>query len=141
MVFAAGSFSDDLGIGPTQTAKVNGHGNARQPRGRGGTTTFADRDLIRDFERQWGKRSSCGLQHLAVGIQNEVVFHFSTNFGVASACGDGKFFGRTSVNLDVEVHRDGRRVEGRSEIGGRGRERQAKPRAFRVWSFAAHLQF
>ena len=132
MVLAAGSFADDLRVGPTQTAKVHRQGDARQPGGGRGATALADGNVIRDFERQRSDRPPGGFEHLAVGIQNEVVFELSADFAVAPGGGNGEFFGCTGVNLDIEIHRQRGSVKGRAKIGGRGGQSQAKPGALRV---------
>ena len=52
MMFAAGGLADDLGVGPVETSEVNCEGNACETRRGGGATTFADGDIVGDFEGQ-----------------------------------------------------------------------------------------
>ncbi len=54
--------------------KVHCHGNACQPGGSRGTTSFADGDFVRDAEVQRRDRPTRGLKHLAIRVQDEVVF-------------------------------------------------------------------
>ncbi len=66
------------------------------------------------------------FEHLAVGVQDEVVFELAADFGVAAGGGDGEFVGGAGVELDVEIHGEGGSVEGWAEIGGSGGEREAE---------------
>ena len=62
-----------------------------------------------------------------------MIFELAADFTVASGGDNGKCFCRASVDLDVEIHSERGRIEGGTEIGGRGREGQAegtRPRVF-----------
>ena len=114
VVLPAGGLADDLRIGPPQTPKVYCHGNACQPGGSRRATAFADGDVVRDAEVQRRDLPTSSLKHLAIRVQDEVVFWTSANFPVASAGGDGECLGCAGVELDVEIHGERRSVEGRT---------------------------
>ena len=84
MVLAAGRFSYDPVIAPIQSAVVHCERNTRQTSGRRRTASFADRDFIGDAERQRRDFLAFGLQNLAVGIKNEMVFDLSTELRITA---------------------------------------------------------
>jgi len=142
VVLAAGSFADDLRVGPAQAAEVDCESNARQVGGSGRAAAFADGDVVVDFERQRLEWAGGRLQDFAVGVEDEVVFdaigELAADFAVAAAGGDEEFLGGAGFEFDVEIHGERGRVEGGAEIGGGRGEREAE--AFRVWGFGGHVQ-
>jgi len=138
MVLATGSFADDLGVGPAQAAEVHGEGDASEPGGGRGATTFADRDFIFYAQSEGCGFAARGLQHIAVGVENEVIFELAANFAVAARGGDGEFVGGTSIEMNVEIHGEGGGVERGAEVGGRGREGESE--LFRGCGFRWHSQ-
>ncbi len=90
MVFAAGSFADNLGIGPAQTAEVIGQCDAGETGSGGRTAAFADWDLVLNPKRQRNDLRSCAWRISSVGGEDEVILHVAADFLVASGDSNGK---------------------------------------------------
>jgi hypothetical protein len=60
------------------------------------------------------------LEDIAIGGEDEVILEALADFMVASGRYDGKARGRLSVDGDVEIHRQGSGIKGRTQVGGRG---------------------
>ncbi len=112
MVFAAGSLTDDLRIGPSQMAEVIGQGDASEAGRCGGTAALADGDVILNAKRQRNKVRPVRLEYFAIGGEDEVIFQALANFLVASGSGDGEVASRFGIDFDVEIHRQRRGIEG-----------------------------
>ena len=117
MVFAAGSFPNDLGIGPLQAAEVIGQGDAGEPGGGGRTAAFADRDLVVNSKRQGNDLLTLRQEDVGVGFENKVILEVAADFLVASGDSNGEGGGWAGLDRDVKIHRQGSGVEGRPQIG------------------------
>src|SRR5579864_76919 len=104
MMFADGSLADDLCIGPAETAKVNCHGDAGQSGCGRRSTTFADRNLVRDAELERNHLSAGRLEDLAIRVENQMVFNVSADFFVATGSDDGKLVAGIGYDFDIEIH-------------------------------------
>ena len=122
-MLAARGLTDDLRISPAEPAEMHSHRDASQTRSRRGTAAFADRNIVGDVEPQWYQRPARGRQHFAISVEDKVVLELATDFTTAAGGGNGKLLSWTGINPDVEIHRQRGGVKGRTEIGGRRRQR------------------
>ena len=88
MVLAPGSFADDLRLAPAKTAEMISQGNAGQAGGCGRATSFADRDLVLDPQRQRSYFPSLGAKYFPVSIEDEMILESFADFAVSAARGD-----------------------------------------------------
>ena len=138
MMFSAGSFPDNLRVRPAQASEVDGKGDASEPRGGRRSATFADGNVVGDFERQRGDWAGGNFEDFAVGVEDEMIFDLAADFPVATGSGDGEFLRGAGFELDVKIHGERGGVEGRAEIGGRGGKGEAERRASRIFGFHRH---
>ena len=111
MMLTARGFADDLGVGPAQSAEVNGECDAPYPGCRGRSASFANGYLVANAQRQWNDFPCRALQHFAIGIDDEVIFKSLADNAVPAGGLDRKVRGGTSLQFEVKVHRERSRVE------------------------------
>src|SRR5271156_3556254 len=122
MVLAPRCLVHDSVIAPAQATEAYCQGDPSQPRSRGRSTSFADRNLVVNAERHGLHRLSFLLQHLAVSSQNKIVFDLSADLTVTTSRRNREFICGTRAYL--KKHREGQcgGVERRTKIRGSRRK-------------------
>ena len=126
MALTTAGLCDEVGVRELEAAEVAGQSYTRQQRGGAGAAPHAQRNLVMDRQVQRNDGSPGTVQHIGVGIHDEVVLEHSAEFGVATRSGDRK--GRSGVGLDGEVHGDSEThsIKAGAEVGGGRGQRQAQ---------------
>jgi len=136
MVLAAGSLADDPGVSPVEASEMIGERDAGKSGGGGRTATFSDGDIVPDLQGEGRDFARVAVEDFAVGVEDEMVFDCTADGFVAALGGDGEIGGGTRVNCDAEIHGESSGVEGGSQVGGRGGEREMERlRYFPSWHF------
>ncbi len=102
MTLAAAGLGDKLGSGKTQAAEVAREHYAREQRCRARSAAHAQRNLIVQRELQRHDGGPGMREHVAVGVEDEIVIEHRTEFRIAARSGDGE--GWCGVRFDGEVH-------------------------------------
>jgi hypothetical protein len=84
MTFPTRGFSHDLAVGPAKIPKVISKGNACKSRCGGRAAALANRDIVRNLQRKEGCFFASAFEHLAIGIQDEMIFDLAANLRVAA---------------------------------------------------------
>jgi hypothetical protein len=116
MVLAPRCLIHDSVIAPAQATEAHGQGDPSQPRGRRGSTSFADRNLVLNAERDGLQQLSFLLQDLAVSSQNEVVFDLRADLTVTASRYNREFICGTRPYLKKHRESQCRGVERRAKI-------------------------
>src|SRR5258707_4498921 len=111
MMLTARGFAHDWVVGPAQSAEVNGKCDASYAGCRGRSASFAYRYVITNAQRQRSDFPSLSLQHLAIGVEDEVILEGLADGAIPAGGRDREVSGRTSLQLEMKVHRERGRVE------------------------------
>ena len=126
MVLAHGSFADDAVVFPAQMSEMHGQRDAGQAGGGGRSATSADGNLVFDVDAQGRDLAVLRFEHLAIGGDDEMVFHAGADLRVAAFGGDEEVGRALGAQAEMEIQGKGGGVKSRAQIGGGRRQRQAQ---------------
>src|ERR1700676_5648157 len=104
MVLATGGFADDLSVAPAQASKVICECDSAETRGGGRAAPFANGDIILNPKRQRNDCFSLRFQNLAVGREDEMIFHRLADCFIASGRANRKTGRGAGVNDRSKEH-------------------------------------
>ncbi len=126
MVLAHGSLADDAVVFPAQMSEMHGQRDAGQAGGGGRSATSADGNLVFDVDAQGRDFAVLRFEDLAIGGDDEVVFYPGADLRVAAFRCDEEVGRALGTQAQMEIQGKGGGVEGRAQIGGGRRQRQAQ---------------
>src|SRR5271170_2499294 len=113
---------------PIEAAEVRGERHAGQAYSCRRSATHAERYPVIDFKRQRYRLALLRGKGLAVDVEKQVALERSAHFRTAARGMDRVRLRFAGLNFEIQIQRNGQRVESRTKVGGCGGQMQMQRR-------------